>query len=267
MGYKGTFLDNEEVKASELNAIVTDVGGDVTSEFTDGTTYGVDDLNRITADLVGRGVSQLDAGSLRVSVVSGSARIAPGTAFFASGGKLTVDAEGVTLPLVSGGTSYVYLVHDAVANQMVPRCGGTPPEGDCVPLAEVSAAGAVTDVRRPAIMKNPSTLPNLYQEQDVVIGFSKEDYEYHDTGISVDGYRYAYFQENNTANYVAFGIWDLLADKIWSADDSGDDHVNSGGIASTHPSTTYGGKVQNGTIWIRKYGTLSASFKYHFVIM
>ncbi len=161
MGVSVSFLDNQSVTASLLNSVSANLGGSALS-FANNTAYGVDDLNGITASLINRGVAKSDGNACVVTFSSGTVSIASGTLFFTSGVTAKVDNAGVTLADISG-SGYVYAEYSSTDNDVKFKFSQTAPSGgDYVLLAYISAAGAVTDMRQYAYMKNASVLPNYY---------------------------------------------------------------------------------------------------------
>ena len=82
--------------------------------------------------------------------------------FFTSGVTAKIDNAGVTIADISG-SGYVYAEYSSTDNDVKFKFSQTAPSGgDYVLLAYISAAGAVTDMRQYAYMKNASVLPNYY---------------------------------------------------------------------------------------------------------
>lgn len=150
MGYRVNFLDNQSVTAADINSLTTELGGGALS-FVDDTLYGVEDLNRISNALIGRGVSR----GCALSVSGGKVIIGSGVAYMADGKRVEIDAEGVALSYTAGVVNYVWLFHDTVTGFVVPCCTQEAPSGeDYVVLGQVTAEGGIIGRPDMAIMKN-----------------------------------------------------------------------------------------------------------------
>jgi len=160
LGYTVNFTDNQNVTADDLNSVAYGLTEDSTS-FSDGTLYGVKDLNAISKSIITKGVSS----GCNVSLKSGKVFISQGTAYFDDGKKITIDADGITLSRQSTTQkNYVWLSNDDITGQVSAKCTKSSPSGDFVKLAEISSSGVVTKTKDIAKMKNPSLLPNFYPE-------------------------------------------------------------------------------------------------------
>ena len=109
---------------------------------------------------MGKGV--LNVGSkcaVTVDIDGTKVRIGDGVIVFDSGVKIKVTGYE-ELDIIGGVKNYVYAVYDASENKAYLNVSDVVPSGDFVLLAEISAAGVVTDKRDWAMMKNGSVLPN-----------------------------------------------------------------------------------------------------------
>ncbi|MBE7022726.1 MAG: hypothetical protein E7414_05890 [Ruminococcaceae bacterium] len=168
MGYKVNFLDNQSVAATDLNSLATELGGGALS-FTDDTLYGVEDLNKISSSLIGKGVSW----GCGLSVRDGKVVIGNGVVFMADGKRVEIDAEGVALSYKPGVLNYVWLHHDSVTGFVVPCCTQEEPSGtDYVLLGLVTAEGSITGRPDRAIMKNSFLGLNKTETHTLSLGIS-----------------------------------------------------------------------------------------------
>lgn len=171
MSYKVSFLDNQSVTAQDLNDIGEGMPNVSYQTFQDGTPYGVDDLNDITASLMNPGVAKNYGLMCSTSISNGVVHINAGRAFFASGATITVDNSGIDLTVPeSNQMQYVYFFYSANGNIAGAKIAETKAETDTVELATISANGTLTDTRQYAYNKNASILPNQYYDDTITIG-------------------------------------------------------------------------------------------------
>ena len=139
-----TFLDNQEVTAQDLNNIAIDLGYVEYSHFPENPPQSaVSALNQITADLTTKGVL-LSGNRCMVTHASNKIYVDTGIIVFESGAKKRIETTQ-TLDFISGGTNYVYAIHDTSANKIsLVNATATPASGDYVALAAVAADGSVT---------------------------------------------------------------------------------------------------------------------------
>lgn len=158
MAYKYSFADNETYGAEDMNKMVGRlVSGGVSDPFSDGTPYNLSSFNSAGALLYTSGAVPETVNTLKVSPAQeGKVLINPGTAYFNDGSLIDITAGGHSLSFTAGVKNYVYLKNDlASSNTSYPVCSPTAPTGDFVPLAEISEAGEITDVRTYAKGKVP----------------------------------------------------------------------------------------------------------------
>ncbi len=139
------YLDNQEVTTEELNNIAIDLGIPEFNGFGE-SKFGVDLLNRITADLSGKGVLNI-LEKCKPILTDNTLSIAPGVIVFESGAKLrledyvSVAVEDVTTK------SYVYAVHSSARNTVTLNIETAElTSGDYVLLCEIEN-GTMTDKR------------------------------------------------------------------------------------------------------------------------
>ncbi len=160
------FEDNAVVTAEDLNNIAVDLGDTTFSAFSD-EKFGVDKLNEITADIVGKGV--LNIGSkCEVIVNEGAVYIQPGVIVFESGAKIRI-TEPLEVP--SEASVYIYAYNDTVTGKAsIQTSSGYPSSGDYVMLAR-HAGGTITDLRQYSVAKTTlsADVENTIVEQEVIV--------------------------------------------------------------------------------------------------
>ena len=168
--FKVNFMSNQMVTAEDINAIGYNLANTVYTTFTDDTTYGVDELNAITQNIVTAGVKRGYENMCAVSFNGSMVFINSGQAFFESGAVMTIDELGISLELEdSTQTNYVYLFFDADTNVAGARCTTTIPGGvDVVLLAEITGTEINPNMDRfckSRILDAPSTPLVFYNKQ------------------------------------------------------------------------------------------------------
>ena len=153
MSYSFGFVPNNIYGAQALNDITKRlVTSGVEDAFEDGVPYNFSHINTISKNISTMGVIPENNTSLKVTN-NGKANdmytvtIADGTAFFEDGSTITLYDGGETLPYTYGQKNYVYLHRDLNLNKNMPKVTLTEPEGDYVPLAEITKDGTITDTR------------------------------------------------------------------------------------------------------------------------
>ena len=160
-----TFEDNAVVTAEDLNNIAVDLGNTTFSAFSD-EKFGVEKLNEITADLVGKGI--LTSGDRCEPIISdGKVYIKSGVIVFGSGAKIKI-TEPVEVVAVAG--DYIYAYNDVLTGKAnIIATAEMPTTGDYVMLAQINDVGTVVDLREMAVAKITlaAELQNNYVEQAV----------------------------------------------------------------------------------------------------
>ena len=171
-----TFEDNAVVTAEDLNNIAVDLGDATFSTFSE-EKFGVDKLNEITADLVGKGI--LTTGNRCEAIISdGKVYIKSGVIVFGSGAKIRIE-EPVAVDLVNG--SYIYAVNNLLTGKASIEVGESfPTEGDFVSIAQVNDEGEIVDLREMSVAKLTlsAELQNNYAEQTAYINSRDEKDKY-----------------------------------------------------------------------------------------
>lgn len=217
MGLTATIMPNIIYDSEYSGKVLNEIGGDLmaqalTTDFAAGT-YGVNALNGITADLINKGIFKNTGDGCAPELVGGSVKIKSGLAVFSNGIKARIDSNGEILPFTAGVVNYVYLLCDMATNKVEAKCEATSPTtGDYIMVAEISAAGVLTDKRQYALMKNASVLPNLYSsplDVSFVSQFNMSWVKVHEVFVGT-GYRFARINAYNVNNiYYLFGLFDF----------------------------------------------------------
>lgn len=216
--FKASFLANQVVNDTELNDIGYNFANTVYTTFANGTTYGIEDLNQITANIVGPGVKRGAGENCAVSLSGTTVKISSGSAFFESGVTMTIDDDGISLELEDNSKiNYVYLFYNPAVNVAGARCTTDMPSGlEYVLLAEVSGGGEIIqNVERyckskiydapetPLVLYNTvaATGEEIVQENFFVPGLSK----YSMARITFEnGYKYKDFSLNRWPSWPAY---------------------------------------------------------------
>ena len=143
-----TFLNNQEVTASDLNHIAIDLGYPEYSHFPENPPQSaVSALNQITADLTGAGLLMV-GNRCKVTISGNTITVQDGVCVFANGAKKRIE-ESVSLEYIEGDTNYVYLYNDFAGNKIEVINSLTKPNSsdDYVMLATITNK-KVADKRR-----------------------------------------------------------------------------------------------------------------------
>ena len=127
-----------------------------TCDFMDNAVYGVEDMNNLRAGLLTKGVLTDSANSCKASLIGESVKVTQGQALMDDGSRIVIDAEGVTVSVVSGGKNYVYFKRNETTNTIDVVCSLTAPSSGDLEIAEVED-GVVTDKRTFAQPKSAYT--------------------------------------------------------------------------------------------------------------
>lgn len=164
MAISCSFLDSVVYGTDDINKITKDLVGAGVSPFTTADTYNVSDLNVLTEALVGQGV-QLDG--CKCSVIKNNTTdmnifVSGGVVFFENGVRLEVDDDGYDIIADVNKPGYVFanfnpslqkgdiLFDDEVSNV-----------GESVVIAYIDELGNVTDLRKIAESKIASLGKNV----------------------------------------------------------------------------------------------------------
>lgn len=175
MSYSYSFVSNNVYGAESINEITKRlVTKGVEDIFEDGVPYNFSHVNTISKNISTLGVIPESNTSLKV-IDNGKTddeytlTISEGTAFFEDGSTITVYDGGETIPYIRGQKNYVYLHRDLNLNKNMPKVTLTEPEGDFVPLAEISPDGTVIDKRIFAKGKLPGYMSDFNNAKKIEV--------------------------------------------------------------------------------------------------
>lgn len=152
--FKVNFMSNQMVTAEDINAIGYNLANTVYTTFADNSTYGVDELNEITAHIMNKGVLAGKGNECSVNAEGDMVHISDGIVFFECGAVMTIDSDGIDVNVESNtGKQYVYLFFNPDVNAAGARCTTAEPTGDFVMLATIEN-GTVTMDRTYATLKS-----------------------------------------------------------------------------------------------------------------
>lgn len=136
------FLYDAQVTADDLNNIAVDLGGALTTKFTNDYPYAVDSLNAITGDLVSSGITSYGE---KFSVTKDGENIVIGTglAIFDGGLKYKLTTP-LTMPIAAGD---LFIELNAELNTVTMKLGTLPVSGIYNHIATIAEDGAITDKR------------------------------------------------------------------------------------------------------------------------
>lgn len=148
--YTYGFFDNQTIGVDDLNKITADVvSGGVSAVYSE-NTFSATEINDSNAALYTGGVVPQTDTCLKVIKSNDKYIINPGVAFFDDGTKMEILAGGEEITVTSGSVNYVYLVSDSNAMKCyvdVTQTEKTDSSGQYVYLASIDAEGNITDKR------------------------------------------------------------------------------------------------------------------------
>lgn len=140
---------NQEVTADMLNDIAIDLGNTSFNGF-GAEKFGADELNGITASLVGAGVL-LSGDMCRITAADQKLYAQSGTIVFANGAKKTI-TTAVDLGVAK--ECYIYAINQQLEGKCkIVTASELPTAGDIVKLARVTEYGEIVDLRSIATAK------------------------------------------------------------------------------------------------------------------
>lgn len=264
MSYKYSFADNESYGAQDVNKMVKRlVSSGVADPFTDGVPYNLSAFNSAGALVYTSGAVPETVYALKVvSAGTGKVLINPGTAFFADGAVIEIEAGGHELEIVSGVKNYVYLKNDLIAsNTCYPVCSEEAPAGDFVPLAEISEAGEITDVRTYAKGKLPGYASSALYTMVISDNLNMKNGETAVKSYEVGDNSYRFLMAVNFAadSHALLGVYDFENGRYLSY--AG---LQSGASSSTVHLTLYNGYVEHAEAAVSLVsGVLTLSIQYY----
>ena len=174
MALNYSFIEGVVYGTEDINRITADIIGEGVWTFPEKESYNVSDFNNLTETLVESGVqlggcrcTLSGAGTQQMAVF-----VEPGVVFFDSGVKLTVDNDGYSIPVENNTAGYVY-AHYSPSLQKADIVFGVNIEdnGESIMLAKISDLGVISDVRKFAASK----VATLGKNNTVVLDFMRMD--------------------------------------------------------------------------------------------
>ena len=169
MALNYSFIDGVVYGTEDVNKITADIIGEGVWAFPEKESYNVSDFNNLTEAFVESGVN-LDgckcvlsgAGTQQMTVF-----VEPGVVFFESGVKLTIDNDGYRIPVESNTAGYVY-AHYSPSLQKADIVFGVNVDdnGENVMLAKISDLGVLSDIRKFASSKITNLGKNVMVARD-----------------------------------------------------------------------------------------------------
>ncbi len=150
------FYVNQETTATLINDVAVDLGATTFNKF-GSTKFGVTELNAITKELVGKGVT--GSGYLcRPYVYSAtgsddSLYISSGTIIFEDGSKITLESSKVIGKIKDLKNKKVFAYSDVNAGKAYIKADSAYPASQYVKIAAIDSSGNVSDVREYATAK------------------------------------------------------------------------------------------------------------------
>ena len=225
MGFKYSFIDSEVYGTEDVNGIVSSLTGAGVAPFLSKDGYSVSDLNSLTSAIAEPG-AELDGckctGVYSDNVLVG-VNVGKGIIYFKSGVCLTVDEEGVSVPVEKNASGFVY-AHFSPSLQVakVEFATGCPADGEYVLLASVDENGRVWDERTFARSKIATIGSNLIIEKD----FENIEPVLYETdgaknwyivaeinGVNLSQHRYIMVNRKDN-DFYAFAFYDIANDEI-----------------------------------------------------
>ena len=219
MAYQYSFADNVTYGAPDVNKMVSRlVSSGVEDPFSEGVPYNLSKFNEAGALLYTAGAVPETADTLKV-VQSGEnkVRIYPGTAFFSDGSVIEIEAGGHELDVTAGVKNYVYLKNDlSTSNTSYPVCSTAAPNGDFVPLAEISDIGEITDKRTYARGKLPGYASNAQYTMEISDRFSMNVKDPVVKTYDIGNNSYRYLMGVTFGNNPVLSLYDIANDRYLS---------------------------------------------------
>lgn len=197
---------NQEVTTDTLNEIAIDLGATSFNGFTT-NKFGANELNQITAALVGKGVL-LSGDMCRPVISDGLLYISSGTIVFENGAKKVL-TEAVNVPLTA--STCIYAFNDVAAGTCsIISAEAFPDAGDYVKLASVDESGNVIDARDIAMGKTAPAEGMFSEEISVTFTQGVPTYQtavsYDDKYFEDPNYGVSYVPKNPMCQYFLISI-------------------------------------------------------------
>lgn len=147
--YTYGFFDNQTIGVDELNKITADVVSGGVSAVYSGNSFKASEINSTNMAIFTGGVVPYTDTALKVVKSGSKYLINPGIAFFDDGTKMEILTGGEEITPNESGKSYVYLVSDSdLMKCYVDIAAAEKTEGNFVLLAVISEKGVITDKRK-----------------------------------------------------------------------------------------------------------------------
>lgn len=220
MGFKVSFITNQNITDEDINAIGYNLSNTVYTSFTNDTLYGVDSLNEITSHLMSKGVKRGYENECAITINEGVVHIGSGLAFFDNGATISIDGDGIDLTFEeSMETQYIYLFFNESLNVAGARCSVVLPEtGVCYVMLGTVTGGILTQNRTFAYLNADVKGTNEVVTVTVEAEHYKDENEKlhfrYIVPFNVTKYQMVYFRptlEENAAEDlgVLFGAYDI----------------------------------------------------------
>lgn len=166
---------NAEVTSDDLNDLARDLGATSFNGFDGVTKFGTDELNKITAHLVSKGILNRD-NLCKPVIVDDKVNIQSGIIVFNNGAKKVIK-DVVSVDKVNN--TYVYALNDTAAGNCKLVVSENDPETDenvrsldYIPIAFIDENGALTDKRIFSKANVIIPVSNQYYEKRVTVDFN-----------------------------------------------------------------------------------------------
>ncbi len=215
-----SFVDNQTYGAEDINEITKNLVGSGVAPFPTKESYLLSELNYLTEALVESGTS---LNGCKCSISGNVITVDTGIMYFDSGVRLTVDDEKYSLSVPINTAGYIFGYYSP-AEQLAGINFATelPRTGEYVLLAELSADGKITDRRTIARSKIASlganvTVDTQFNMLEEPIVLSKDIYDRYtiivaeltDVDLSKFNYAFIKWEYVSTNEYYQAGIFDL----------------------------------------------------------
>ena len=225
MGFKYSFIDSETYGTEDVNAITSNLVGAGVAPFLAADSYSVSDLNALTSAIAEPGAEL--GGCKCTGVYSDSAlvgvEVSKGIIYFESGVRLAVDEEGHSLVVADGTAGFVYAYFSpSLQFAKIEFAANLPADGECVLLARVDEDGRVWDERTFARSKIATLGTNLIIEKDFEniepvlyeAGSVKNWYIVAEiNGVNLSQHRYIMVNKKDN-DFYTYAFYDIVNDEI-----------------------------------------------------
>ncbi len=250
MSFIYDFADNISVSAENLNSIADGIGeGTIVSKnFDTNVPYAINKLNSIRSDILNPGVIS----GMECTCAGGTVSVPKGVAVFKNGMRLEITATE-TFPLISGGSTYVYLYASESFNCAMPVITDSEKTSDAyISLAVIDQYGNLSDTRSFSTSKIPLSTGSAVQK----INLSHDVTAIGGSLVSKNKKMYTLTLKDKYFSYV---IFDVTISS--SAGNSSAKKINGYFKRSTGLCCgTYDGDAYNGTEYIGFYNINAGTY-------